>query len=787
MDLKSLTAEEIQEAEKNEENTKKTLIEPVLRKKWNDKCNIIMEYKINLGKISIDLEFQHGDLYKADYLLLYKNRCLALIEAKSKELDASAGYQQAVDYARLIEVPFTYATNGIDVIEKDMLTQKNSFFVMENFPTPEELWERFLTESNFSCEDEKVLTQPYYPVSADKKPRYYQRIAIDKTISAIANGQKRVLLVMATGTGKTFTAFQIIYRFWHTKRMRKILYLADRNILIDQTMKNDFVPFKECMTKITDNKNIPTEYEIYLSLYQQLKNGDNNYYLQLPKDFFDLIIVDECHRGSASADSSWREILEYFSSAVQLGLTATPKETEYVSNAKYFCSDNNNEPIYSYSLKQGIEDGFLAPYEVISVILNVDRDGYMPPEGAVDIYGKVVQNRLYLQNEFDRKIIIDERRKIVAKKITEFLKESGNRFAKTIIFCENAPHAAAMVQLLENENLDLVQQNPNYIVRIMSEDEEGMKQLDNFLAPTSKYPVIAVTSILLSTGVDTQTVENIILDKTIGSLSDFKQIIGRGTRLKEDYEINGEKHSKTHFTILDFRKNYLKFDDPDFDGDPIGNSIINEDELVIKPSKKYGGKRSSHNGNKKKAIHVRGIGEVEIVSDGIVQYRSNSGEKVEINIESCIKNNILSYYKEEEEFIASWKMAEDKKAFLNGLLLVDDFEDDIIDKYEADVDKFDMLLNIGFEITPMKKIERLNKKEVADYISKLPNKQQEIVEILLGYYLTADFSDLKNITIFSLPLFTEKGWNIKSAIKQFGNKEKYLEIIQEIEIILFLR
>lgn len=783
MDLKKLTPEEIQKINENEENTKKNLITPVLEKKWgSSKCTIMMEFPINKGKIDAENEFQHGESYKADYLLIYKERILALVEAKAQKLPASDGYEQAVRYAKLLQIPFTYATNGIDVIEKDMITQKNNNFVIENFPTPEELWSRYIEECRISKQEEVIITQPYYKFSADKRPRYYQRIAIDKTISAIINGHSRVLLVMATGTGKTFTAFQIIYRFWRMGSKKKILFLADRNILVDQTMKNDFSPFKEVMNKITDHDKIPTEYEVYLSLYQQLKSGENNYYNQLPKNFFDLIVVDECHRGSAADDSSWREILEYFSSAVQIGLTATPKETEYVSNTKYFCSDNNGEPIYTYSLKQGIEDGFLAPYEVISVELNVDKEGFVPPEGMLDVYGNHVEKRRYLQEEFDRKIIIEERRKVVAKRITDYLKESGNRFAKTIVFCEDKDHAAAMVQLLENENQDLVQQDSRYVMRIMSADEQGMKQLDNFLAPSSRYPVIAVTSKLLSTGVDTQTVENIVLDKTISSLSDFKQVIGRGTRLKENYEINGERYSKTHFTILDFRNNYHKFDDPDFDGDPIGKSNVGEKEKITY-RKKTSGNSVSH--SKKKITRINGI-EVEIVGDKI-QYRSEKGECVQESINSCVKNNILSYYENLEKFMIDWVRSDDRQSLLDKLLLVDDFEQSITEQYGKSIDRFDIVLNVAYGISPVLKAERIRKQEVIDYIASLSRQEQDILVILLEYYKNADFSDLKKVNIFSLPLFAMKGWSVKNAIKCFGNKQNYLYIINELENKIFAR
>lgn len=522
----------------------------------------------------------------------------------------------------------------------------------------------------------KLINQPYYIDTSKektKKPRYYQRIAINRVIEAITQGKRRMLLVMATGTGKTFTAFQIVWKLWKSRTKKKILYLVDRNALADQTMKKDFKPFvdKGVMVKMKSaNIKKDTAYEVYTALYQQLKSKDKNYYKELPPDFFDMIIVDECHRGSADLDSNWHEILEYFGSATQLGLTATPKETEDVSNINYFCSETGDKPLYTYSLKQGIEDGFLAPYRVISVELNIDKEGYRPPLGKLDIEGNPVEDRVYTQKDFDRAIVVEERQEIVARRITDYMKENNCRYAKTIVFCENIDHADAMVLKLKNLNSDLVQENSKYIMKITGDDEIGKAELENFIHPNIKYPVIAVTSKLMSTGVDTETCELIVLDKTIGSPTEFKQTIGRGTRINEDFTIDDEKKSKLHLTILDFRANYHQFEDPEFDGEPVAVMEVGEKGVFPKgsPQKETEGE-DKNKGKSKGHMQKVKVNGVDVVIEGEeVRYTDENGNLVKQNIESCVKNNILSQYPVYNDFYAAFKSADKKDSFTGELL-----------------------------------------------------------------------------------------------------------------------
>ena len=538
-----------------EEDIKLKYITPALQKSdWDVQTQIRCEYYYTAGKINVrENVSSRGKGKKVDYVLSYKSNIpLAIVEAKDNNVTVSHGIQQAIGYAGDLDIPFAYSSNGTGFYEHDMITGLEKEISIDEFPTPEELWYRYVNEKELTEEQLKIITEPYYFMSAYKTPRYYQRIAINKTIEAIAKGQKRILLVMATGTGKTFTAFQIIHRLHKSGAKKKILYLADRNVLIDQTMQNDFKPFQKVMTKI-ENRNMDSSYEIYMSLYHQLRSSEEEIYKQFKPDFFDLIIVDECHRSSARDDSNWHEILTYFDSATQIGMTATPKETNDISNINYF-----GEPIYTYSLKDGIEDGFLAPYKVIKVGLDKDLEGYRPEKGKLDEDGYEVEDKEYTVHDFDRTIVIDERTKAVAKRITEYLKAT-DRYARTIVFCVDTEHALRMRNALAMENSDLVKVNPNYVVRITSNDEVGRNKLEDFIDANTTYPVIATTSKLLSTGVDTKTVKLIVLDEDIQSMTEFKQIIGRGTRLLPN-------KGKEYFTIMDFRNNSEKFADPDFNG-----------------------------------------------------------------------------------------------------------------------------------------------------------------------------------------------------------------------------
>lgn len=814
--------------QRNEETTKLQLITPVITAKWQDVQRIVMEYKYTAGRISID-EYNvahRGKEKKVDYLLLWKdNVLLALVEAKGKDHSADEGYQQAVDYAADLDVPFAYATNGIELIEKDMITGINKHMRIDEFPGPDELWSRYMNEKGFNSDAEAIITYPYYQTVGGKKPRYYQRIAINRTVEHIAKGNKRALLVMATGTGKTFTAFQIIYRFWKLREAKKILFLADRNILVDQTMRKDFAPFMEAMVKF-DNDKIDTSKDVYLALYQQLKSNDTDYYKKFPRDFFDLIIIDEAHRGSASEDSSWHDILTWFSPATQIGMTATPKdggieeatyaEENAAAKLTKALADNPNDfrmidrlrkefnkahdtrvkleessnmayfgnAIYTYSLKQGIEDGFLAPYKVISVELDIDKNGYTPEAGKTDIDGNPVEQRTYTQEEFDRKIIVEDRRQLVAERITEFMKVNDMRYAKTIVFCESIEHARDTVRRLENLNADLVAENPRYIMQITGDNDVGKAQLDNFVDPSSRYPVIAVTSRLMSTGVDAETCKIVVLDRTIGSMTEFKQIIGRGTRVKERYECDGEEETKMYFSILDFRKNYLKFNDPSFDGDPVTVTLVDpEKPFTPPPVRPEPPKEPVNPVEPHRVARINGV-DVEIVGEE-VRYLDQNGHLVKQNIDICVRNNIQGQYPTFEEFKEAWRIAQDKMRFANELLLDDgkSWVKSFEIRYGYKVDEFDIIAYFGYDIEPpMSKHQRTQNTEVVKYLAMFESDKRDILRGLLDAYADTSFVNLKDIKLtFAHPRFKKYGNPLAILKKYFGTKEKYYAVLKELE------
>ena len=617
----------------SEEDVKLKFITPAIICKWDKMKQVTMEYSFTDGRVIVRGNLtSRGKPKRADYLLSLKaNMPIAIVEAKDDSHSVGAGMQQAIEYAQALDVPFVYSSNGKAFLEHDMLTGKEREIKLEDFPTPDELWTRYKIGKNISAPQEKVINEPYYYAVGDKKPRYYQRIAINKAVDAVAQGQNRILITMATGTGKTYTAFQIVWRLWKSGIKRKILYLADRNILIDQTMANDFKPFEKYMTKVT-NKKLDSSYEIYFALYQQLVSSDKEDILkilkQFKKDFFDLIIVDECHRGSANEDSQWRSVLEYFDSATHIGMTATPKG---VSNIEYF-----GKPIYTYSLKQGIDDGFLAPYKVIRIGLSPDLMGYRPKAGERDVNGQEIEDREYNSKDFDRTLIIDERTQEVARRITKFLKEN-DRFAKTIVFCVDIEHAERMRQALINENSDLIKENPKYIMRITGDNPEGKAQLDNFIDVNEKYPTVVTTSKLMTTGVDCKTCKLIVLENNISSMTEFKQIIGRGTRLNP-------KYGKEYFTIMDFRDACRLFADPEFDGDPIppegeGTHIGGKGAGTPTPQPSEGNGTESE---PKQKVRIHGV-DVEILSER-VQYYDKDGRLIVESLKDYTKRNILEKY-----------------------------------------------------------------------------------------------------------------------------------------------
>lgn len=797
-----LPIDDIDEQTRNEENTKLKYITPELTKKWSAEGDqIVMEYgktAFTDGQILVDSDgtVTRGERKKVDYLLLYKyNLPLALVEAKGIDHDVHDGVSQAIEYAKLLDVPFAYASNGKCFHEEDMAMGTNREFPMNEFPTSDELWERYKKNNNISDEQNSLITVPYYQGTDGRKPRYYQRNAINRCIDRIAKGQQRLLLVMATGTGKTFVAMQIIYRLYEAGKKKKILFLVDRTSLAAQTF-DDFTAFHKMnnMVRIGDHINLRTEedvkklssYEVFISLYQQLKSGrsededdrnpddeptaDKDYYKLLPPDFFDLIVVDECHRGSLNEEKSWHEMLEYFGSATQIGLTATPKQTNSGSNLEYF-----GDPVYVYSLKQGIADGFLSPYVVMEHELDIDRDGYKPKKGEKDIHGKPLEDRVYLMSEFDRKLIIDERRKLVAAKITEFLKEH-DRFTKTIVFCETEEHAGAMRDYLANENADLMKEsNQRYVMRITANDQVGKDQIKNFSSTSQKYPVIAVTSKLLSTGVDTKTVGLIVLDKTIGSMTEFKQTIGRGTRIVEKYQFENEteERTKTHFVIMDFRQNYKKFDDPDFDGIvdvvPGGTAV----PLNTKTKKK------------REIFRIKGV-DVELIDTSIRYLDDNMNLVREESVESCVQKNVEDLFPTFEDFYATWSKLDSidvKDGLLMDLLISEKVVAKLREIVGKEVDLYDLVCHFGYGKTIPSKQERVNK--ARELIKHLNPEQQKIMNLVIDLYKETDFSNLKTIDIFRMPYFQQNGYSYKTAVKTLGGEAAYEAIILEIEKELY--
>lgn len=766
--------------ELSEEDIKIKYITPAIQKSnWDIQTQVRCEYYYTAGKMNVrENVATRGKRKFVDYLLSYKsNLPIAIIEAKDNNVTEAHGIQQAIGYAVDLDIPFAYSSNGSKFYEHDRLTGKERELSMEEFPTPEELWNRYVEEKELTEEQLKVITEPYYFMSAYKIPRYYQRIAINKTVEAIAKGQKRILLVMATGTGKTFTAFQIIHRLYKSGSKKKILYLADRNILIDQTMQNDFKPFQKVMTKI-ENRNMDSSYEIYMSLYHQLRSSEAQIYKQFKPDFFDLIIVDECHRSSARDDSNWHEILTYFNSATQIGMTATPKETNDVSNINYF-----GEPIYTYSLKDGIEDGFLAPYKVIKVSLDKDLEDYRPEKGKLDEDGYEVEDKEYTIHDFDRTIVIDERTQVVAKRITEYLKAT-DRYSRTIVFCVDTEHALRMRNALANENADMMQQNPNYIVRITSNDMEGKNKLDDFIDANTIYPVIATTSKLLSTGVDTKTVKLIALDEDIQSMTEFKQIIGRGTRL---YESKG----KEYFTIMDFRNNSEKFADSNFNGPAeIVLDVDGGDGKEPKTPKSFGIENDKPNlpisgdvddeGFKK--VYINGV-DVSILNETIKYYDAD-GKLITESIMEYSKKNLKRMYTNYEGFEQEWLRADSKKEFVEFLLGEGVMVDALFDKVNDNVDVFDLLSNVSFDKEVVPKEERVEKVKESEEINQYNESQKNVIDEILNVYQNKGVLELENIRLLEVKNFNKFG-GLVPIVNLFGGKEKYLNMINNVKRLLY--
>lgn len=775
-----------------EEDIKLRYITPAIQAKWG-LDRITMETKITDGRINL-----RGNITvrekpkKADYVLyLHKNKPIAIVEAKDNNHSVSHGLQQAMTYALMQDIPFAYSSNGDGFQEHDFLTGKERTLSLDEFPTPKELTARWERESNggegISDNEKKVIEQPYYSSQNTYDPRYYQRNAINRTVEAIAKGQDRLLLVMATGTGKTYTAFQIVYRLLKSGLKKKVLYLADRNILVDQSIQQDFAPLEKTIHKINFAKDDPvtiTSHEVYFSLYQQLSGNNENeedessedsverFAKLFNKDFFDLIIVDECHRGSAKKDSNWRKILDYFSSATQIGMTATPKETKYISNIDYF-----GEPVYTYSLREGIEDGFLAPFKVINIKTDIG-DGWRPCKGQLDKFGNEIEDRIYTNSDFDYNIVLEDRIYEVAREITEYLK-STDRMQKTIVFCANEAHAENMRIALNNLNADMVKENPDYVVRITGSDTYGKSKLDYFISVSAPYPVIATTSKLLSTGADCKMTKLIVLDEMISSMTEFKQIIGRGTRLRE-------KEGKNHFVVMDFRNVTRLFSDPEWDGPiEIVEGFDPQHKPAAKPPKQGNGDDTDPPTTVDKYVVDKNGCDVHIIGKRVEVYDTDGKLLRQESIVNYTKSNILGKYASLDNFIHQWT-AQEKKHAIRELLEQQgiDLEQMKTDQKMTDVDDFDFICHVAFDQKPLTRRERANNVKRRDFLSKYSGVAREVLEALLDKYMNSSVYEIEKTEILQLDPFKKYGKPSKIAT-YFGGKAGYLNAVKELEEELY--
>lgn len=765
--------------EMSEEDIKLQYITPAILAKW-DKNRITMETKITDGKICLNGNFVHRDkksIKYADYVLYWNSSFpIAIVEAKDNNHSISYGLQQAITYAKMMDVPFAYSSNGDAFYEHDMITGTERKIALSDFPAPDDLIERYKAGANggkgLSHEEIVVINQPYYSSQNTYEPRYYQRVAVNRTVDAVARGDNRLLLVMATGTGKTYTAFQIVYRLLKSGIKRKILYLADRNILVDQSIQQDFAPLEKVIHKVNfakDDRTTITSYQVYFSLYQQLIGDDDKEHFSelFDKDFFDLIIVDECHRGSAKEDSKWRRILEYFSSATQIGMTATPKETAYTSNITYF-----GEPVYTYSLKNGIEDGFLAPFKVIGITTDIS-DGWRPLKGQRDYYGNEIEDRIYNNTDYDYNIIIADRINQVAREITNYL-ISTDRMQKTIVFCATEDAAERMRVALTNLNSDMCAKNPDYVVRITGSDEYGKSKLDYFISVSSPYPVIATTSKLLSTGADCKMTKLIVIDENIGSMTEFKQIIGRGTRLRE-------KEGKTHFVVMDVRGVSRLFYDPDWDGP------VEVDPNYQPPEPQRGGGISDDppdgptvTSQEKPFVDVNGC-RVHIINKVVSVYDADGKLLRHENIIDYTKTNILGEYADLEHFIRSWN-GEEKKKTISELFKEHGIDIQALKESQglSDVDDFDFIIHVAFDKKPLTRKERANDVKKRDFISKYNGQAREVLEALLDMYSNEGIYQIEDTQVLKLDPFVRMG-KPTAIVKWFGGKDGYMKALRELE------
>jgi len=760
---------------------------------WDIQTQVREEVSFTKGRIIVRGKLHsRGEQKRADYILYYKSNIpIAIIEAKDNSHGVGSGMQQALNYAETLGVPFVFSSNGDAFLHHDRTgnsLQTEQELALTAFPSPTELWQRYCQWKGIETEQARhTVEMSYYDDGMGRAPHYYQASAINNAIEAVAKNQQRILLVMATGTGKTYTAFQIIWRLWKSGTKKRILFLADRNILVDQTKNNDFKPFGAAMTKIS-KRQIDKSYEVYLSLYQAVTGNeeDKNIYKQFTRDFFDLIVVDECHRGSAAEDSAWREILEYFSNATHIGLTATPKETKDVSSITYF-----GEPVYSYTLKQGIEDGFLAPYKVVRIDIDKDLQGWRPTSGQVDKKGQVIEDRIYNQSDMDRNLVLEKRTELVAKKITEYL-TATDPYAKTIVFCDDIDHAERMRQALVNANPSRVKENRKYVMRITGDEMEGKAELDNFINPEERYPVIATTSKLMTTGVDAQTCKLVVLDQHIKSMTEFKQIIGRGTRINEDY-------GKYWFTIMDFKKATELFADKDFDGEPVvifepksGESPVPPDDEgengtdeagmqgSDKPDITEGGNTGGGEGRVK---YVVGDVPVRILSER-VQYYGPEGKLITESLKDYTRKAVRKDYSTLDVFLKTWTSAERKAALIQELEQHGVLLDALAEEVGKDFDPFDLVCHIAFDQPPLTRKERADQVKKRNYFAKYGSQARQVLEALLDKYADTGVENIEDIKILTLDPFKNMG-SAPELISAFGGKPAYLQALKELEAQLY--
>ncbi len=766
---------------------------------WDMERQIREEVSFTEGRILVKGNMAlRGQRKRADYILYHKpNIPVAVIEAKDNSYSVCAGIQQALNYAEILDIPLAYSSNGDAFYEHDRTKSKGSIereIALDEFPSPDELWQRYKKHKGIETpEQERISAQDYFFDGSGKAPRYYQQTAINRTVEAIAKGETRILLTMATGTGKTYTAFQIIHRLWKSGTSKRILFLADRNALIDQARRNDFQPFKDKMT-VVKHRQIDKSYEIYLALYQGLSgyDEDKDAYRKFRRDFFDLVVIDECHRGSAAADSAWRDILEYFDRATQIGLTATPKETAAVSSTEYF-----GAPIYTYSLKQGIEDGFLAPYKVLRVGVNVDLEGWRPQAGQTDRHGRLVEDRIYNRTDFDRKLIIDERTQIVAGRVTEFLKKTS-RFDKTIIFCVDIAHAQRMRTALANANADLMAKNSKYVMQITGDNEEGKRELENFTNPEEQYPVIATTSKLMTTGIDAQTCKLIVLDSKIGSMTEFKQIIGRGTRINEEY-------NKRFFTIMDFRAVTDLFADPNFDGDPVRVKEIGADEEIASLEEEAAAAEPILDEDGEALI----FGETEppeIISGGAIvaepqetyyvngvnvailneriQYLDNNGKLITQSLRDYTRQQVKQRFTSLDDFLNKWHAADKKQALIDELteqgIVYADFKDAI----NKEMDLFDLICHTAFDQPPLTRAERAQQVKKRNYFARYGEQAGKVLEALLDKYADEGIENIEDMKILTVKPFDKIGTPVE-IVQLFGGRQQYLQALTKLEQAIY--